>query len=58
MKTAQEIKAKLEFCKTALANYKAPKINLYMLNSSYTEKDMIEGAITTLEWILEDNDER
>lgn len=55
MKTEEEIKAKLEFCKTALANYKAPKINLYMLNSSYTEKDMIEGAIQVLEWVLEDN---
>lgn len=53
MKTEEEIKAKLEFCKTALVNYKVPKINITLLNS-YTEKDMIEGAITTLEWVLED----
>ena len=54
MKTEQEIKAKLEFCKTALVNCKVPKLNITMFNSGYTEKDMIEGVITTLEWVLEE----
>lgn len=46
MKTEKEIKAKLEFCRTALANYKVPKINITLLDS-YTEKDMIKTAITS-----------